>query len=227
MISTKQVLLSLVGATLLAGLVWTAQQRGAWVERVRDLNAQVDSTKAVLALHAADSLRWQATLSALRVHALQLAQDSQRFQAQLVHARRGRVEAELALTTLRGAVVEADLAQPVRDLLAGERRSTEAAQGEATACQALLDVAQEQRSTCEAEKATLQQEIVSLEGIRARLSSERDSALALLRPPSVFSPTLAVTAGPACVATLSGPVSCGLGVQVSILQLRIPLFGRR
>lgn len=221
--TSAKVLAVAFGLALLAGFGWQMAQRGAWRERLRDLQAQVDSTDRVLVQYRADSAAWARTLAALSRRATNLAKDSARLAGELGLASARRAAADSALAAAQAAVDEQQLPPPLQALLAAQQDATAALAAEGQACQRSLANAQAQRTTCEEMADTLRHQVASLERLNGRLLAERDSARALLKPPSLLALTFELTAGPGCSSNGRQTV-CGGSVQATVLRFRIPLF---
>jgi len=84
-----------------------------------------------------------------------------------------------------------------------------------------LDNAREQQSVCQEARQIDSTRIVSLEEIRTRLTSERDSAQVLNQPPPLFSLVLEVGVGPGCAVGVHGQVVCGVSLQATVLRFRL------
>lgn len=212
-----------VVVALVGGLTWQAYARGAWQRRAEDLQTQVQATNRRLRQYSTDSTAWAAALQQAQARADSLARDSARAARTLAAAHTGSAQAAHRADSLRQVTNVDSLPSQVRDLLQVQRSATLAAQGEAQACTAALDVAQGQRSLCEVVRDTLTRKVTALEGLRASLLAERDSARALLRPPPLLTLAADLSAGPACVVGLDGSAHCGVGLQVSVLRVHFHL----
>ena len=205
----------------LSGWGWHLQQRGRWLERKQDLQTQVDSTRVLLGRYTADSAGRQRSLDSLGRLTVRLSRDSTIWHQRWLQTLAAKTAVDSALTALRASVDEDSLPEAVKTLLAGERRALLTTGQSFEACQEGLRIAQEARSVCQTAQDTLQSEIVGLRGFQARLLAERDSALSLLKPPSLLSLTFELGVGPACL--VGSVVRCGLGVQATVVRFRLPL----
>lgn len=220
--TTRDAILAVAALAALAGWGWHLQQRGRWLERRQDLQTQVDSTKVLLARYTADSIGRQRSLDSLNRVAARLSQDSTVWRRRYLQVRADRQAADSALTALRASVDEDSLSEAVKTLLAGERRALLATGQSFEACNKGLQIAQEARSVCQTAQDTLQSEIGALRGVQDRLLAERDSALSLLKLPSLLSLTFELGVGPTCLA--GSVVRCGIGVQATVVRFRLPLM---
>lgn len=222
--SRKDVILlvvALVGAGILFRWVY---ERGQWKERVNDLTAQVDSTDGYwLKKYAEDSTAWATRSDSLTARGDTLALDSARFarRADTLEARR-----IAALEELQQLDVDlTTLPQGAQQLVTGLRSALNETTLSLGTCRLRRHTADEQRTVCEVQAADQRDQIFSLEQLRGRLTAERDSALALLRPPSLLSLTLEGGIGPGCTVGLNGMSVCGLSAHVTVIRFRLPLFG--
>lgn len=220
--TTKEFALTATALTLLAGFGWQMMQRGRWQERRRDLQAQIDSTHRLLASYRVDSLRRTQVLDSLAQRTVRLTQDSLRWASRYSEVTRKARASDSVLARLQAAVNEDSLPRTVRNLLTAKQEALQTAREGWGACEEGLRLAQDQRSACQMAQDTLLSEIVALRGLQVRLGAERDSALALLRPPSLLSLQLSVGIGVACVYRET--LLCGPSVHVTLLRLRLPLF---
>jgi hypothetical protein len=145
-------ILQLAGVVVLVFLWGQAQYcagvRGAQIQAARDT---LRTERAAFADAVAASSARQAQLrdSLARVVAREASQ-----RADLDSTRRAVHAAATSLDALRARVDEPTLPAEVQELLAGERRLTQAAQGEAVACDAVLQTCAEARRLLVAEVAT-------------------------------------------------------------------------
>ncbi len=217
----KNIIIAIAAAIALSMLLYHVRARAQWMERKADLDAQIDSTNALLDSYSADSTEWSLTLDSLALIQDSLKSDSANTARELTRLRRSRVSLGLQLRALQAKVDVDSLPPAVRDLLRVSEQTVLSADSVAEVCSAALDVAQAQRSVCEREKEILTRRVVVLEVLRDRLTSERDSADALNKPPALFSLAFELGVGPSCQIALDGRVGCGLGLQLTLLKFRL------
>ena len=220
--TTRDGILAAAALAALAGWGWHLQQRGMWLERRQDLQTQVDSTRILLGRYTADSAGRQRSLDSLDRLAVRLSRDSTVWHRRWLQTLAAKTVADSTLTALRATVDEDSLPEAVKVLLAGERRALLTAGQLFEACQEGAKLAQEARSVCQTAQDTLLSEIVALRGFQDRLTAERDSALSLLKLPSLLSLTFELGVGPTCLA--GSVVRCGIGVQATVVRFRLPLM---
>lgn len=195
--------------------------RGAWLEREKDLLAQIHVTDSLLGVYAADSVRWQGQIAVLTTRALVLRQDSARLDTALVRSHVVRRGVEARLSSLLLDIDRDTLTRGIQELLDVGEATITALKLEGEACKALLGNTREQRTVCEEARMIDSTRIVSLELVRERLTAERDSAQALNRPPPLFSLVFEVGVGPGCAVGVNGQVVCGASLQATVLRFRL------
>ena len=211
---------SVVLVALVSGLVYQAYARGAWKERARDLEAQVELTDVLLDGYAINEGIWAERLDSLANVARESNLTALEQARTLRIAQRDREVADSEIVVLRSVVDETALSGEVRDLLEGERVAAERARDETVACRLLLNTQMGLSNTCATQRGVLEGQVSSLSVLRGRLVAERDSALALMKPPPILDLTMELTIGPGILATMAGQVYAGIGLQLSILKFR-------
>jgi len=226
--SKRDIILLVVALVVGSALVKLIYDRGKWQERVDDLKAQVDSTDGYwLKKYAGDSTTWAARSDSLSARGDSLVLDSTRYAKRAADLEVSRGAALARLQRLETETDFTKFSQPAQQLVLGLRGALNETQLSLGTCKLRQRTAEEQRAVCTVRAADQRAQILSLEQLRGRLTAERDSALALLRPPSLFSLAFDVGVGPGCVVGLNGKSVCGLGVNLTVLKFRIPLFGGR
>ena len=218
---TKNVILGLAIAVALSMLLYHVRARAQWLERKADLDAQIDSTNTLLESYTADSATWSASLDSLGLIQDSLRADSATLDREANRLRRSRSNLGMQLRALQAKVDVDSLPPAVRDLLRVSDLAILSADSVGEVCAAALTVARSQRSVCEREKEILTTRVASLELLRDRLTSERDSSVALNKPPGLFSLALDLGVGPQCGLGFDGRLACGVGLQVTLLKIRI------
>lgn len=199
----------------MVGLIRNAKNEGIWQQRAHALEGQVHATDSLRTVVAADSVR--------------LVQLSDSFHRGADRAASSAATARAAYTQLRDSLRHwGGVATPV-DSLAGDSLRELASDAHQYAQMAA-------RALDQADRAIHAQdsEIVALRGadsvsqVRIRdlglltrqALAERDSARALLKPPSAFALTFEVGVGPGCASNVTQTV-CGLSAQVTIFRFRL------
>lgn len=219
----------LVGVLLLIVLVGVAAwiyNLGAWQERVDDLQAQVDSTDNYwLPKYTADSTEWATQLDSLAEVNDSLVEDSTALAQQATRQERARIRADVRLQELTSRLDTMTMTPQVRAVLGAAQQAYLHVDSSLTTCRDRLGTAESQRGVCAAELAIKTENVTALENLRTRLVAERDSAQALIKPPSLFDLTFDVGVGAGCVYDLGDQkMRCGPSTQITVLRVRIPLF---
>ena len=198
---------------VLAGaLAYIFYSRGAWQERKKDLEVQVRITDQLRETYTRDSTVWARSLDALQQQDTVLADTAAQLAEDAVTQEQERVETVAALPGLEA-----------EDLVRGLEIALIKTETSRQTCVASLGVAERRRSLCVRGAKLLLARIDTLEVLRGRLTAERDSAQALLKPPPLLSLTLEGSIGPGCTFGLGGGSMCGVSVQVTVLRFRLPL----
>lgn len=221
---TKDIVLGVVLVALVSGFMWQAYQRGHWKSRVENLEAEAVVTDSLLGKYTVDSVQQSAWRDSVTTADSMLQHQALEEGVALEVATGVRETAETDLKPLREAVVGDPLTPEVRELLAGERSVTQKALNETSACQALLTTSVALGASCGVVVDSLDTRILTLEGLRARLTAERDTAMVLLKPPSLINLTFELGVGLGCVLTPTGRTLCGFSGQVTLLRVRFRFF---
>ncbi len=221
---TGRVVKWLVVAAVASVLLHFANQWGQRQARRQALEAQVVITDSLAAVYTADSTVWAGLVDALvaRQDTLKKEADSLSGEANSQDAARAVAVADLG--ALRTAADVVPIPAPAAALVRGLEGALALTEVSLNTCGARLLNAQGQLTTCAKRRAILDTALIKAGVLRLRLTAERDSARALLRPPPLFSLAFEVNAGVGCATTLAGAVSCGPAVQVTLFRFRIPLF---
>jgi hypothetical protein len=215
---TKTILIVLAVLCGVSVLVTNAYLRGRWQERVDDLQDQVDSTDNFWsAKYAVDSTAWVVQQDSLQRRDSILTLDA-------MHLALREDSLKALKVVVLGAIEAAEAKEDTLTLLTRIKQALTLSDGLLRVCQAQRGVAEDRRGVCMARLARQTARIASLEKLRARLQAERDSAMALLKPPPLFSLDFEIGVGVGCAGGLGGNVACGPAVQFTILRLRLPFI---
>ncbi len=198
---------------------------GQWRERANDLTAQIDSTNAYwFPKYTADSTEWLAQLAALDTVNAELVADSITLAQQVAALDVTRAAAMEREEELRTELDTITVTPRVRLVLTTSRLALVQTDSAFQLCRGQLDVSRLRHTGCATTLTIEVQRTTALERLRTRLRMERDSAYALLKPPSLFKLTFAVGAGASCVwGTSNGSVVCGPSVHLTLLRFKVPL----
>ncbi len=221
---TGRVVKWLVVVAIVVAVLHLAKQWGQWQARRQALEAQVVITDSLAAVYTADSTVWAGLVVTLIARQDTLQEKADSLTGVAASQDSARVEAVADLDALRAAAEVVPIPAPAAALVRGLENALTRTEVSLNTCGVRLTNAQEQVTTC-AKRQAIQDNALARAGVlRGRLTAERDSARALLRPPPLFALAFEVNAGVGCATTLSGIIACGPAVQVTLFRFRIPLF---
>ncbi len=221
---TERVVYWLFVAVVVGVVLHLANQWGQWQARRQALETQVVITDSLAAVYTADSTVWAGLVVTLIAHQDTLEEKADSLTGVAASQDSARVEAVTDLDALRAAAEVVPIPAPAAALVRGLENALTHTEVSLNTCGVQLTNAQEQITTCTKRQAIHDSALARAGILRGRLTAERDSARALLRPPPWFALAFEVNAGVGCVTTLSGTVACGPAVQVTLFRFRIPLF---
>ena len=221
---TERVVKWLFIAVVVGVVLHLANQWGRWQMRRQALEAQVVITDSLAAVYTADSTVWAGLVDSLVAREVILTGAADSLTEVAAHQDTARAKAVTELDILRATAEVVSIPAPVAALVRGLEAALTLTKVSLNTCGVRLTNAQEQVTTCAKRRALLDTALTKAGVLRLRLTAERDSARALLRPPPLFALAFEMNAGVGCATTLAGAVACGPAIQVTLFRFRIPLF---
>lgn len=218
----KKLVMATVFAVFMLGAVtaWIVN-RGKWRARVDNLQTQVDSTDMLLEQYQVDSVARAVQDSVLDERDSVLTVDSARVALRADSLEEARLRSLRFLALQRARIAQDTLPPDVRAVLAAYDSALVTTDSARSVCEQGKANAEDRAGNCEEQKSIADSTVADLETLRVRLTSERDSALVLLKPPPLFQLTFDVSVGLGCVANQNGS-ACGISAQLTLLRFRLP-----
>jgi hypothetical protein len=222
---TKKLIAGAAIVVLVAACASWLINRGKWQERVDDLEAQVEQTNTALEEYADSIQIWAARRDSLTARDSALTKDSVRIARAAWRVEQDYLETRAELANALAASALDTVPPHVQEVYVRYERALDMADSLTAVCEKGRTNAEDRLGVCEADKAIADSTILVLEELRGRLTSERDSALVLLKPPSLFQFGFDVGVGAACIYDVSnGKFVCGPSAQVTVLKFRLPIL---